>query len=32
VETLYTLPPKTKIWISFSWPLKKGTAALKKGG
>jgi excinuclease ABC subunit A len=31
-ETLFTLPPKTKIWISFSWPLKKGLAALKKGG
>ena len=32
VETLYSLPSKTKIWISFSWPLDKGTAALKKGG
>jgi len=32
VETLYSLPPQTKIWISFSWPLEKGTAALKKGG
>jgi excinuclease ABC subunit A len=32
VETLYSLPPKTKIWISFSWPLDKGVAALKKGG
>jgi len=32
VETLFTLPPQTKIWISFSWPLKKGLASLKKGG
>lgn len=32
VETLFTLPPRTKIWISFSWPLKKGLAPLKKGG
>jgi excinuclease ABC subunit A len=32
VETLFTLPPKTKLRISFSWPLKKGLAALKKGG
>lgn len=23
VETLYTLPPETKIWISFSWSLDK---------
>jgi excinuclease ABC subunit A len=32
VETLYKLPPETKIWISFSWPLEKGVALLKKGG
>ena len=32
VETLYTLPTKTKTWISFSWPLKKGTSTLKKAG
>ena len=32
VEVLYKLPPETKIFISFSWPLEKGTAALKKGG
>ncbi len=32
VETLFTLPPQTKIWISFSWPLKKGLASLQKGG
>ena len=32
VEALYKLPPETKIFISFSWPLEKGTAALKKGG
>ena len=32
VETLYKLPPETKILISFPWPLEKGTAALKKGG
>jgi len=32
VETLFALPPRTKIWISFSWPLKKGLAFLKKGG
>lgn len=32
VEELYKLPPETKIWISFSWPLERGVAALKKGG
>jgi excinuclease ABC subunit A len=32
VDTLYKLPSETKILISFSWPLEKGTAALKKGG
>ena len=32
VEVLYKLPPETKIFISFTWPLEKGTAALKKGG
>jgi len=32
VEELYRLPPETKILISFSWPLDKGLAPLKKGG
>ena len=32
VETLNSLPPQTKIMISFSWPLDKGLAPLKKGG
>ena len=32
VETLYRLPPQTKIWISFFWPMERGLAALKKGG
>lgn len=32
VDDLYKLPPQTKIWISFSWPQEKGTAALKKEG
>lgn len=32
VEKLYGLPPKIKIWISFSWPLEKGLIILKKDG
>ncbi len=32
VETLYKLPPQTKIWISFSWPMKSGLSSLKKDG
>lgn len=32
VEKLYGLPPKIKIWISFSWPLEKGLIMLKKDG
>lgn len=32
VDTLFKLPPQTKIWISFSWPMKKGLSALKKDG
>ncbi|TET66890.1 MAG: excinuclease ABC subunit A [Candidatus Aminicenantes bacterium] len=32
VEKLYGLPPKIKIWISFSWPLEKGLIVLKKDG
>jgi excinuclease ABC subunit A len=32
VDRLYTLPPQTKIQISFSWPLEKGLGPLKKGG
>ena len=32
VETIYRLPPQTKIWISFFWPMERGLAALKKGG
>ena len=32
VETLFKLPPQTKIWISFYWPLKRGLGALKKDG
>ena len=32
VETLYFFPPQTKILISFSWPLEKGLASLKKSG
>jgi excinuclease ABC subunit A len=32
VEQLYTLPPQTKIWISFPWPRKKGLSDLKKDG
>jgi excinuclease ABC subunit A len=32
IEVLYRLPSQTKIFISFSWPLEKGTAALINGG
>jgi excinuclease ABC subunit A len=32
IETLFKLPPQTKVVISFSWPLEKGTAVLKKEG
>jgi len=32
VETLYKLPPATKILISFAWPADKGLAPLKKLG
>ena len=32
VETLFQLPPRAKVMISFSWPLEKGTALLKKEG
>jgi excinuclease ABC subunit A len=32
VETLNKLPPQTKILISFSWPLERGIAHLKKQG
>jgi len=32
VDHLYQLPSRTKIWISFSWPLEKGVASLKKDG
>jgi len=32
VETLYFFPPQTKILISFSWPLERGLAFLKKSG
>jgi excinuclease ABC subunit A len=32
IETLYGLPPKTKIWISFSWPREEGLEKLRKDG
>jgi excinuclease ABC subunit A len=32
VEELLTLPPGTKIWISFLWPRKKGFSDLQKDG
>ncbi|MFQ6110160.1 MAG: excinuclease ABC subunit A, partial [Candidatus Aminicenantales bacterium] len=32
VDTLYSLPPQTKIWISFSWPMEKGLTSLRKDG
>ena len=32
VESLYALPPETKVLISFPWPAEKGFASLKKLG
>ena len=32
VETLFRLPARSRVTISFSWPLEKGTALLKKEG
>jgi len=32
VETLFKLPLQTKVIISFTWPLEKGTAVLRKEG
>jgi len=32
VETLYKLSHQTIIWISFSWPMKRGLSAIKKDG
>lgn len=32
VETLFELSPRTKIWMTFSWPLKRGVKALRKDG
>ncbi len=32
VEELYTLPSRSKIWISFPWSRKKGLADLQKDG
>jgi excinuclease ABC subunit A len=32
VESLYALPPETKVLISFPWPAEKGFAPLKKLG
>jgi excinuclease ABC subunit A len=32
VETLFSLPPGSRAWISFKWPQKKGLPALKKDG
>jgi excinuclease ABC subunit A len=32
IDSLYALPPVTKVMITFSWPADKGTAALKKEG
>jgi excinuclease ABC subunit A len=32
IETLFQLPARTKVVISFSWPLERGTAVLKKEG
>jgi excinuclease ABC subunit A len=32
VETLFRIPHGTPVTISFSWPLEKGTALLKKEG
>ncbi len=32
VDSLYQLLPRTKIRVSFSWPMGKGVASLKKDG
>ncbi len=32
VDTLYKLPPRTKIWLTFSWSTEKGLDTLKKDG
>jgi excinuclease ABC subunit A len=32
IDSLYALPPVTKVMITFSWLADKGTAALKKEG
>lgn len=32
IETLYALPPETKIWISFSWPREIGLDQLRRDG
>ncbi|MCK4931155.1 MAG: excinuclease ABC subunit A, partial [Candidatus Aminicenantes bacterium] len=32
IETLYALPPETKIWISFFWPQETGLDQLRKDG
>ncbi|MBS3820059.1 excinuclease ABC subunit UvrA, partial [bacterium] len=32
VEKLYQYPPSSRVRISFSWPLTKGTSRLKKDG
>ncbi len=32
VETLFTLPQKSRIQVSFSWPGKRGLSRLKKDG
>ncbi|MDH7513292.1 MAG: excinuclease ABC subunit UvrA [Clostridiales bacterium] len=32
VETLFKLPPQTRLLVLFSWPLEKSLASLKKEG
>ncbi|MFQ6070795.1 MAG: excinuclease ABC subunit UvrA [Candidatus Aminicenantales bacterium] len=32
VSKLNSLPAGTKVWISFSWPLEKGVASLRREG
>lgn len=32
VDTLYNLPPQTRIWVSFSWPVDLGLGQLKRAG
>jgi excinuclease ABC subunit A len=32
IETLYTQPPETKVWISFSWSREAGLEQLRKDG